>query len=165
MMAELLPCPFCGGEPYRLDAAHSTAGVDTIACRSCGCRVFGGRNLEWNARAQLEAQRGGAVVVAELAEDDLHVEMQTWMAQPLEVRGPAWPGHGQYAKGFTKGFSLAVSRVQPIPADRVLADGMVGVEGETIDKLLELLNCSVGAWEDVRQARNILAATLSSAEK
>ena len=71
--------------------------------------------------AQLEAQRGGAVVVPpELVESDLDA-----LAESVDAH---WDDEesDEIAKSA---YALAVSRIQPIPAAQVLADGMVGVEG------------------------------------
>ena len=57
-MADLLPCPFCGGPARRAEASNTSAGVDMILCVSCGCRMYSGTAEAWNAR-QHEAVAGG----------------------------------------------------------------------------------------------------------
>ena len=74
-------------------------------------------------RTQLEAQRGGAVVVPELtAGDALHFGLSFEEAGNL----------GEQAKFLQEWISRTV---KPIPADRVLADGMVGVNREYLQFL------------------------------
>lgn len=77
-------------------------------------------------RAQLEAQRGGAVVVAELT--DKEIAARFWSNIPDSDE--AW--YKWALRDYRWVYALAVSRIQPIPADRVLADGMVGVDREEL---------------------------------
>ena len=91
--------------------------------------------------AQLEAQRGGAVVAPELKDSD-----SVW-------QDAAFLGK-EYSAGLRDGFDLAVSRIQPIPADRVLTDGMVGVDRGTILGAIEMLDLFCREYmgvEDVRR--------------
>ena len=90
-------------------------------------------------KARIAELEGKAVaVVPELTENDMREEMRLWVVQPIEVRGPAWPGHPQYATGFAKGYRLAASRLKSIPADRVLGEGQVTVNREALLELRAL---------------------------
>ena len=66
-------------------------------------------------------QRGGAVVVPELTSRD---------AYEIEMRLAG--GNDRIFRMLNAAYMLAVSRIQPIPADRVLEDGMVGVDREEL---------------------------------
>jgi len=82
---------------------------------------------EMNADEFVNAQRGGAVVVPTKMDDD------DW-----EAIGFQQSTEGQLQRVWDR----AVSRIQPIPADRVLADGMVGVDREELATLREI----AGRW-------------------
>jgi hypothetical protein len=75
---------------------------------------------ELSAEEFARAQRGGAVVVPAKMDDD------DW-----EAIGFQQSTEGQLQRVWDR----AVSRIQPIPADRVLADGMVGVDRERLAAL------------------------------
>ena len=52
-MAELKPCPFCGGEARRYEGKTDSHGV---TCKKCSCKVFGYASVAaatraWNRRA------------------------------------------------------------------------------------------------------------------
>ena len=68
--------------------------------------------------AQLEAQRGGAVVAP-------------WNRGDFDKIPPEW----SEMQCFGAGYELAVSRIHPVPANQVLADGMVGVDRERLAAL------------------------------
>ena len=80
---------------------------------------------------QLEAQRGGAVVVP------------AWDVNAFAL---ASVKSGTYAEGDLRdalknaelGYNFAVSRIQSIPADRVLTDGMVGADRDRLAAYEEL---------------------------
>lgn len=78
-------------------------------------------------RAQLEAQRGGAVVVPELKDSD-----PEWQDVAFREDGHR---NAPIAKAFADGYTLAVSRIQPIPASQVLQPGMVGVDAGVLELL------------------------------
>lgn len=55
-MAELKPCPFCGGEAKRYYGYHDMYGV---TCKKCSAKVYGyaskgGATKAWNRRADNE---------------------------------------------------------------------------------------------------------------
>ena len=81
--------------------------------------------LGWFANAMMamhdsiKQERGGAVVVPEYPENSFDVRMAVQKAG----------GMADFDQGiFRAGWELLASRIQPIPADRVLTDGMVGVD-------------------------------------
>ena len=97
-------------------------------------------------RAQLEAQRGGAVVVA-------------WNRGDFDKVSPEW----SEMQCFGAGYELAVSRIQPISADRVLGDGMVGVDREERDLLGRLHMVAMQFVMDADPAQRRAAAHLVQA--
>ena len=53
-MAELKPCPFCGGQARRYEGNHDGFGV---CCTKCSAKVYGcfskaGATKAWNRRAE-----------------------------------------------------------------------------------------------------------------
>ena len=55
-MAELLPCPFCGGEARRYYGNTDCYG---ITCKKCTCKIYGYANKAsatraWNTRTPKE---------------------------------------------------------------------------------------------------------------
>ena len=95
--------------------------------------------------AQLEAQRGGAVVVPEYPENSFDVRMAVQKAG----------GMADFDQGiFRAGWEFLASRIQPIPAGRVLGKGMVGVDRGTILGAIEMLDLFCREYmgvEDVRR--------------
>lgn len=98
------------------------------------CRACLRRRIE-----QLEAQRGGVVVVPEYPENSFDVRMAVQKAG----------GMADFDQGvFRAGWEFLASRIQPIPADRVLTDGMVGVDREELGALrsfYEIVRCHMMA--------------------
>lgn len=88
------------------------------------CRACLRRRIE-----QLEAQRGGAAGVPELTAGDIEARLDSTFGalkgEPENEQAVEWT-----FKDSRWAYNLAVSRIQPIPADRVLAEGMVGVDRE-----------------------------------
>ena len=79
---------------------------------------------ELNAEEFAKAQRGGAVVVPPMTNGDCHAILSKHCG-----------GNDMVLRRLHEAYRLAVSRIQPIPAAKVLADGMVGVDRETITRL------------------------------
>ena len=82
-------------------------------------------------------QRGGAVVVPELTAGDIEARLDSTFGalkgEPENEQAVEWT-----FKDSRWAYNLAVSRIQLIPADRVLGDGMVGVDREDLSELLFL---------------------------
>ena len=58
-MAELKPCPFCGGKAYVYTSGNESCGFfEEIICKKCGCRTNrlkeGIAEDVWNTRTQKE---------------------------------------------------------------------------------------------------------------
>ena len=98
--------------------------------------------------AQLEAQRGGVVVVP------------AWNRSDFDKVPPEW-SEMQY---FGAGYELAVSRIHPVPADQVLADGMVGVDREAIKTAIGLVRCLVVGPGSGQDALSAMESALRSAK-
>ena len=107
------------------------------------------------AIAQSKVQRGGAVVVAELTDRDLY---DAWLKCDYGLEEEPI-----YHEGVRDGYKLVVSRIQPIPADRVLADGMVGVDREERDLLGHLHMVAMQFVMDADPAQRRSAAHLVQA--
>ena len=87
------------------------------------CRACLRRRIE-----QLEAQRGGVIVAPEYPENSFDVRMAVQKAG----------GMADFDQGiFRAGWEFLASRIQPIPADRVLGPGMVGVDRESIELCIQ----------------------------
>lgn len=66
--SELLPCPFCGGEPYMEQWGNNRQSC-IIACQDCGCSMETGETGHdcggmWNQRAALQSQDMKPVIEA-----------------------------------------------------------------------------------------------------
>lgn len=67
VIADLLPCPFCGGETHRHEADRDIVGAVAIGCSDCGAlgpfmdeadfsnsaKMWAAAELAWNARAEI----------------------------------------------------------------------------------------------------------------
>lgn len=91
-------------------------GVDAIKFGLRSSLRSGYRNGWRDACAKM--QRGGAVVVPPMTNGDCHAILSKHCG-----------GNDMELRRLHEAYRLAVSRIQPIPAAKVLADGMVGVEG------------------------------------
>ncbi len=110
----------------RVSALLFTNGVLDSAAKDAQAWLYRAQTAEAKC-AQLEAQRGGAVVVPELTDRDLY---DAWLKCDYGLEEESI-----YHEGVRDGHNLALSRIQSIPADRVLADGMVGVDREEVGAL------------------------------
>ena len=85
MMEDLKPCPFCGGEPERIDfdeddGEPENIGGSAITCKRCQCStavVFGYKETlfsSWNERAPANARaalKGPASEAGKLSTDEV----------------------------------------------------------------------------------------------
>ncbi len=93
----------------------------------------------WEAREAegLEAQRGGEVEVPELTEEILSLACGCAIP-PSEGQDAIKFGlRSSLRSGYRNGWGDLASRIQPIPADRVLAEGMVEVDENYLSDLEE----------------------------
>lgn len=82
------------------------------------CRACLRRRIEQLEAQRGGAQRGGSVVVPEYPENSFDVRMAVQKAG----------GMADFDQGiFRAGWEFLASRIQPIPADRVLADGEISM--------------------------------------
>ena len=105
--------------------------------------------------AQLEAQRGGAVVVAEPTPDEWReIAAKAVSADLVDFLSGA-AAYGRWLRGKIP---------QAIPADRVLADGMVGVDREAIKTAIGLVRCLVVGPGSGKDALSAMESAIRSAK-
>lgn len=132
-MADLLPCPFCGGETYR-DSSADCTGTPMVGCMDCSAHVVAGTQVgaetAWNRRALPAASQPEAEPVAwQQKHGDEWVTMADgWGPQDCKD----WKEH-QFRPLYTR----------PTPAPVVPAEGL--------DALVALL----GAYRTARMAQGL----------
>ena len=132
-----IACPSCllahiAKLEARIAQLEAQRGANVLAtCANCAQRGHCVHAKLGEACEDHIVQRGGAVVVPELTESDIDA---IW--RDVEDINDASRAMAAWA------YRLAVSRIQPIPADRVLGEGMVGVDREELATLREI----AGRW-------------------
>ena len=108
--------------------------------------------------AQLEAQRGGVVVVPEFDWDKAHEKAKT-LFESYDDLSPVI-----YANGGAEWYKLALSHIHSVSANQVLADGMVGVDREAIKTAIGLVRCLVVGPGSGQDALSAMESALRSAK-
>ena len=81
---ELLPCPFCGKEPFRVRRKGSYVGI--VKCKSTGCSNSKMRIEDWNTRTVPE---GYVLVPVEVSEKML----QAGAEEIIRMKADGWNPH------------------------------------------------------------------------
>ena len=111
----------------RMEASEAPGVPDGIECRDATIRLLESRIAELEARP---------VVVPDLTASDLD---DAWLKSDYDLEEEQF-----YHAGVRDGYKIAIYRIQPIPADRVLGDG-----GVAVDRVeLEAYRAFVDDWRD-----------------
>lgn len=130
--AELLPCPFCGGES-EIERRGTTRQSNIVACTECGCRLESGDTfnpaLSWNTRTASPA--ADREEVARQDDDEAYeIGKRDGYEEALQELDLATGGDGEFKGSTVPGETVDVPEMKARIMSRFIAPSVTTPTGE-----------------------------------